>query len=96
MSETTTWWRVWLGDIEPVEVAKETDKTLTIVETWSGRRTERRVSKGAGSREYFPSREEAVAHTLARAERQVEASRARLEEAERTLAKLREKHTPAA
>lgn len=54
-------WRLGYGEIREVEVDRETDKTLTLIEkNFRGVPVERRVMKNASGYRYFDTREQAV------------------------------------
>jgi hypothetical protein len=67
------WYKVWLGKIEPVEVDKFTDKTVTI----KGRRQSRYAWQF-----FAPTWEEAHAHMLSEAENSLALARRTLERAQ--------------
>lgn len=67
--ETQTWWRVQGEDIEPQQVLRFTEKTVTFWDAWNER--ERRSNRASSWERWFNSEAEAVEHvrtSLARRE----------------------------
>lgn len=52
--------------IKRVEYTKETDKTVTLVTSWAGKKSERRAAKNTDYSKYFDSELEAVQHLIVR------------------------------
>lgn len=86
------WYKVttYSLEIEPVEVVKFTDKTVTTL--YKGRYSEafeRRYSRSSEWGKFFPTREEAVAYVRDRLLRRIENAKHELENATTKLANLK-------
>jgi hypothetical protein len=62
----TTWYRVtrWSKDIEPIEVVKETEKTLTIVTMWFDKKINRVCRKDGSNEGYFRTWQDALSELI--------------------------------
>ncbi len=71
------WYVVSFGRLaEPVEVLKETEKTLIIVTEWNGKKLERRCFKQGGYEKYFRTKVEALLNVYERCENRLESAKA--------------------
>lgn len=92
MKATTTWYRVssFGNSITPIDVIKETEKTLVIkIERAFIGQKELRVQKHSTFDKYFETWQEAHEHKLRMAENEVNAYQARLDRARRELAEIK-------
>lgn len=88
---TTTWYCItsYRSDIRPVEVVKETEKTVTLQETdWRGLPRERRARKDGYDR-FFPTWEEAHSVMLERSERKLTSAKEAVQAAEARLKEVK-------
>lgn len=69
-----TWWRVWRGELKPVEVDGSTADSV-----WIEGGMRQRIDRGWES--YYPTWEEAHACALAEAEQELESARTNLDRA---------------
>lgn len=81
-------------EIEVIDVVSETEKTVTMeLKSWGGNGT-RREAKASGFHAWFDSWDEAKNHLLNLAQREVELSRVRLENANSKLGNIKGMKNP--
>lgn len=79
----TTWWKTWLGKIDPVSVVRETDEFVWLHDTtFSGLRRDRKSKKMSAFECYFPTWRQAHEHLMNEATRDAENARRALARAE--------------
>lgn len=94
MSEKKIWFKTGYGRIKPVTVIKETAARLTIEETKYVVDDKPEVRKYVAAKrssdiDFFPTWEEAHAHMLAKAERELAGARYRLQQAQGALGNIK-------
>jgi hypothetical protein len=89
-------WRVWLGEIQPVECERETDSCVWVLTSWDGWRLAkpRREARTTRNHSFHPTWEEARAHLLKLAEEDAQHAEARFQDARRELDRIQALQPP--
>ena len=80
--------------IVPLEVTKETEKFVTVVETWRGNQHERRMAKESEFHRLFNNWEDAKEALIQRANQKIEYGRSQIESANKDLAEIAKLEKP--
>lgn len=93
MSETTTWWFAnrWGSEPTPGEVVKETAQTITLKDSWGGRRENKESTSGT----WHPTRSEAIEVARNRLAREATYAAERARAAAEALATFNTRNPPA-